>query len=62
MMQPNTNAKDDRDVATALTGVVVRGERNMLADTAAHGIEGARAALETFYQFPGEGTCLQAGG
>jgi hypothetical protein len=23
----------------------------MLADTAAHGIEGARAALETFYQF-----------
>lgn len=48
-MQSNTNADDGRDVATALTGVVVRGERNMLADTAAPGIEGARAALETFY-------------
>ena len=47
-MQTNANA-DDRAVATALTGVIVRGEQNMLADTAAQGIEGARAALETFY-------------
>jgi hypothetical protein len=36
-------------VATALDGVIVRGDRNLLADTAAPGIEGARAALETFY-------------
>jgi SnoaL-like domain len=48
MTQTNANA-DDRAVATALCGVIVRGERNMLADTAAPGIEGARAALETFY-------------
>ncbi len=47
-MQTNANA-DDRGVATALGGVIVRGERNALADTAAPGIEGARAALETFY-------------
>jgi ketosteroid isomerase-like protein len=37
------------DVAIALDGVIVRGERNLLADTALPGIEGARAALETFY-------------
>lgn len=51
MMQTNTNA-DDRAagaVATALQGVIVRGERNLLAESAAPGIEGARAALETFY-------------
>src|SRR5260370_22744869 len=48
MMQTNANA-DDRAVATALDGVIVRGERNMLADAAAPGIAGARAALETFY-------------
>jgi hypothetical protein len=48
MMQTNSNA-DDRAVATALDGVIVRGEQNLLADTAAPGIEGARAALETFY-------------
>ncbi|HEU5440931.1 MAG TPA: nuclear transport factor 2 family protein [Ktedonobacterales bacterium] len=48
MMQTNANA-DDRAVATALGGVIVRGERNMLAESAARGIEGARAALETFY-------------
>jgi hypothetical protein len=35
--------------AIALDAVVVRGERNLLADTALPGIEGARAALETFY-------------
>lgn len=48
MTQTSTNA-DDRAVATALSGVVVRGEQNLLAESAAHGIEGARAALETFY-------------
>jgi ketosteroid isomerase-like protein len=48
MMQANTNA-DDRAVATALGGVIVRGEQNLLAESAAHSIEGARAALETFY-------------
>jgi hypothetical protein len=48
MMQTNANA-DDRAVATALGGVIVRGEQNTLADTAAPGIAGARAALETFY-------------
>jgi SnoaL-like domain len=47
-MQTNANA-DDRAVATALDGVIVRGERNMLADAASPGIAGARAALETFY-------------
>ena len=47
-MQTNANA-DDRAVATALSGVIVRGERNVLADTAAPGIAGALAALETFY-------------
>jgi hypothetical protein len=56
MMQTNANADnadnanaDERAVATALGGVIVRGERNLLADTALPGIEGARAALETFY-------------
>jgi len=48
MMQTNDNA-GDRSVATALGGVIVRGEQNLLADTAAPGIEGAHAALETFY-------------
>jgi SnoaL-like domain len=48
MMQTNDNA-DDRSVATALDAVIVRGEQNLLADTATPGIEGARAALETFY-------------
>ncbi len=47
-MQTNANA-DDRTVATALDSVLVRGEHNMLANTAVPGIEGARAALETFY-------------
>jgi ketosteroid isomerase-like protein len=50
-MQTNDNAGDRvvATVATALDGVIVRGERNMLADTAAPGLTGARAALETFY-------------
>lgn len=50
-MQTNANAAnaDDRAVATALGGVIVRGEQNMLAATAAPSIAGARAALETFY-------------
>ncbi len=53
-MQTNANAgsSDDREVAavaTALDGVVVRGERNLLAESGAPGFEGARAALETFY-------------
>ncbi len=48
MTQTDANA-DNRAGATALDGVIVRGERNMLADAAKPGIEGARAALETFY-------------
>ncbi len=36
-------------VATALDGVVVRGERDMLAEASAPGLDGARAALETFF-------------
>lgn len=36
-------------VATALDGVIVRGERNLLAESAAPSFEGARAALETFF-------------
>jgi hypothetical protein len=48
MMPTNANA-DDRTIATALDGVTVRGEQNLLADTALPGIAGARAALETFY-------------
>jgi ketosteroid isomerase-like protein len=36
-------------VATALNGVIVRGDRNMLAETAAPSSKGARAALEAFY-------------
>jgi hypothetical protein len=47
-METNANA-DDREVATTLGGVIVRGEKNLLADTAAPGIRGAQAALETFY-------------
>jgi SnoaL-like domain len=51
IMQTSDNADDadGRAVATALHGVIVRGEQNVLADTAAPGIAGARAALETFY-------------
>jgi hypothetical protein len=51
MTQTPDNAAntDDRVVATALTGVLVRGEQNLLAESAAPGIAGARAALETFY-------------
>jgi hypothetical protein len=48
MLQTNANA-DESAVATVLGGVIVRGEQNMLTDTAAPGIAGARAALETFY-------------
>src|SRR5579872_978493 len=48
MMQTNANA-DNGAVATALNGVIVRGEQNLLADTTMPGIAGARAALETFY-------------
>jgi hypothetical protein len=48
MTQTNANA-NDRAVATALNGVIVRGEQNLLAESATPGIEGARAALETFY-------------
>ncbi len=53
-MQTNVNAAnaDDRavaPVATALDGVIVRGERNLLAESAKPGLAGARAALETFY-------------
>ena len=51
MMQTNGNTgnADDRVVATALGDVIVRGEQNLLAESAMPGIEGARAALETFY-------------
>lgn len=45
----NPSPADDRAVATALDGVIVTGEQNLLADTAVPGIAGARAALETFY-------------
>jgi|SRR5579884_2679936 len=48
MMQTDAQA-DDRAVATALDGVTVRGERNLLAESALPGLAGARAALETFY-------------
>lgn len=48
MTQQNANT-DGGAVATALDGVIVRGERNLLAESAAPGLEGARAALETFY-------------
>lgn len=44
-----TGRANDRAVATALDGVVVRGEQNLLTDTATPGLAGARAALETFY-------------
>jgi len=51
MTQPDGGVgnADDRAVATALDGVIVRGEQNLLADTAMPGLTGARAALETFY-------------
>jgi hypothetical protein len=51
MTQTNDNAAnaDDRVVATALVGVIVRGEQNLLTTTATPTAEGARAALETFY-------------
>ena len=53
-METNANATHAEEraaapVATALDGVVVRGEKNMLAESAAPGIGGARAALETFF-------------
>lgn len=53
-MQTNAHAANVENravapVATALDGVIVRGEQNLLAESAAPGIEGARAALETFY-------------
>jgi SnoaL-like domain len=48
MMPTNTNAGDGA-VATALDGVIVRGEQNLIADAAIPGIAGACAALETFY-------------
>ncbi|HEX6799951.1 MAG TPA: nuclear transport factor 2 family protein [Ktedonobacterales bacterium] len=48
MMQTNANG-ENRAGATALNGAIVRGERNMLAESAAPGLAGARAALETFY-------------
>ena len=47
-MQTDANA-EYLAVATALNGVIVRGERNRLADAAVPDIAGARAALETFY-------------
>lgn len=51
MTQPVDSAAnaDDRAVASALTGVIVRGDKNLLAESAKPGIVGARAALETFY-------------
>jgi SnoaL-like domain len=48
VMQTNDHA-DERAVATALDGVIVRGEQNLLTESAAPGFEGAHAALETFY-------------
>lgn len=47
-MQTDGNG-DGGAVATTLDGVTVRGERNLMADSAAPGLAGARAALETFY-------------
>jgi ketosteroid isomerase-like protein len=47
-MQTDTNA-ENATVAIALSGVVVRGERDRLAEAASPGLEGARAALDTFY-------------
>jgi SnoaL-like domain len=49
MTRGNNDDADEPGVATALDGEVVRGERNLLADTAVPGIKGAVAALETFY-------------
>ena len=53
-MQANANITanahaEERAVATALNGVIVRGEHNLLAESAVPGLAGARAALETFY-------------
>jgi hypothetical protein len=42
----NQADEDDRAAATALSAVVVRGEQNMLAESAATGSEGACAALK----------------
>jgi len=47
-MMSNANG-DDSAIASVLSGVVVTGDQNLLADTAVSGIQGARAALETFY-------------
>src|SRR5215472_14553545 len=49
MRQTNDNYANTGALATALSGVIVRGEQNLLADTAAPGFKGACAALETFY-------------
>jgi SnoaL-like domain len=48
-MMQTSDHQEDGAVAIALQGVIVRGEENALAGTAAPGIAGARAALETFY-------------
>lgn len=50
-MQPSANnaSAENGAVATALDGVIVRGEQNLLADTGVPGLAGARAALETFF-------------
>lgn len=46
---PTNDHADERAVATALDGLMVRGKHNLMADTALPGLTGARAALETFY-------------
>lgn len=48
-MTQRSGDTDKLAVSTALDGVVVRGERNLLADTSLPGMEGARVAFETFY-------------
>ena len=48
-MTPGNDDADEHAVASTLEGEIVRGERNLLVDTAVPGIKGARAALETFY-------------
>jgi SnoaL-like domain len=47
-MQPEEKSSGDV-LAVSLDGAIVRGERNLLSDTATGNMEGARAALETFY-------------
>jgi hypothetical protein len=48
MTQTNPKAEGSA-VATALGDTTVRGQQNLLAESAEPGIAGARAALETFY-------------